>query len=171
MAYLIIQPFYNFAITEVDAYRGCIKENWPAREYAWHEARRYLLERLRVLTVLPPALSSRDDVSLMLARKLHEVVHADLLVEANGFPDFVEAEEPQPPPVSHRDYLLAVCGGIDLEWWETVLRAIDLGRCPTETALPQRRGHVKLDVLGIEFRVPLDLKFRLYRMRTPHSEG
>lgn len=171
MAYFIIRPFCNFAITEVDAYRGCINENWPAREYAWHDARRYLLDRLRGLTVLPPALSSRDDVSLMLARKLHEVVHADLLVEENGFPDFAEADEPQPPPVSRRDYLLAVCGGIDLEWWETVRRAITLGESPTVPEQSQRRDHVKLDVHGIEFRVPLKLQFRLYRMRTPHSEG
>ncbi len=171
MAYLIIQPFSNFAITEVDAYRGCINENWPPQEYAWHNARNYLLGRLRVLTVLPPALSSRDSISLQLARKLHEVVKADLLIEENGFPEFAEAEEPNLPPVSHRDHLLAVCGGIDLQWWKTVLKAIEAGEPPIEPKQVRRREHILLDALGIKFIVPLNLQFRLYRMRKPRSEG
>lgn len=179
MAYFMIQPLAGFSVEQVPAYRGCLRadirpSNRPSNRYgvprllAWHEARKYLTDRMRQLRVLAPALPRRDPLSLQLASKLHEVVKATLLNEDPNFPEFDSCMEPILPARLSNQHLLLVRGGINDIWWDEATRVLESGAMPEEQPRFSNAQLVWLTVLGERrLQVPIHLEFSLCALRRP----
>ena len=163
MPYFMVQPFAGFSVEQVPEYNGCLQPSATVhgkpRLMAWHEARNYLLNRLRQVRVLAPVLPQRDDLTLQLAGKLHEVVKATLLAEEPNFPEFDPELQPVLPFITRNQHLLLLGGGINENWWR---------RMPEEQPSSGYIEQVWLTVLGDKrLRVRTHLEFRLLALRRP----